>query len=95
MSKLQLSDIDNLATLARIALTDKEKTELLPTLDSIIGLVSEISEVVTEDRPSKAGVVKNVLRDDLLTHSGGEYSDAILANAPDTEDGFLKVKQIF
>ena len=95
MSKLQPDDMDNLATLARIALTDKEKTELLPTLDSIIGYVGEIGEVVTEDKPSKAGVVKNVLRDDTLTHKGGEYSDAILANAPDTEDGYLKVKQIF
>lgn len=88
-------DIDNLATLARISLTDKEKTELLPTLDSIIGYVGEISEVVTEDRPSKTGVVKNVLREDTLTRKGGEYTEVILKNAPDTEDGYLKVKQIF
>ena len=95
MLKLQREDIDNLATLARITLTEQEKSELLPTLESIIGYVGEISEVVTEDRPSKAGEVRNVLRDDAAVRSGGEFTDAILANAPDTEAGYLKVKQIF
>ena len=95
MLKLKQEDIDNLAALARISLTEKEKTALLPTLESIIGYVGEISEVVTEDRPSKVGVVKNVLREDAQTRGSGEYTDAVLKNAPDTEDGYVKVKQIF
>ena len=95
MLKLKIEDIDNLAVLARITLTAAEKESLLPTLESIIGYVSEISEVVTADKPSKVGVVKNVLRDDILTHPGGEFSKAILTNAPDTQDSYVKVKQIF
>ena len=88
-------DFDNLAVLARITLTQEEKNELLPTLESIIGYVSEIGEVITEDKPVQVGVVKNVLRDDLIENQGGEFTQSILKNAPDTENGYLKVKQIF
>ena len=43
----------------------------------------------------QVGVVKNVLSEDAQTRGSGEYTDAVLKNAPDTEDGYVKVKQIF
>ena len=92
---LKPEDIDHLATLARIHLSEEEKEEFPSQLEAILAYVSEINEVVTEDRPVSPGLVKNVTRsDDDLTVSGA-YSESILANAPNTENGYVKVRQIF
>lgn len=91
---LKPEDIDHLATLARIMLSDKEKAEFPKQLEAILAYVGEISEVVTEDRPVTPGLVKNVMRQDGDASVPGAYSEAILKNAPDTEDGYIKVKQI-
>jgi Asp-tRNA(Asn)/Glu-tRNA(Gln) amidotransferase C subunit len=34
------------------------------------------------------------MRPDADAYAGGEYSQAILANAPHAEDGYVKVNQI-
>jgi aspartyl-tRNA(Asn)/glutamyl-tRNA(Gln) amidotransferase subunit C len=91
---LSEKDVEDLAQLARIELKSSEKKSLLPTLESILSYVGEISEVVTEDRPIAEGIVKNVLRTDSNDNIPGSYSEAILKNAPSTEDDYLKVKQI-
>lgn len=91
---LKPEDIDHLATLARIKLSDKEKAEFPKQLEAILAYVGEISEVVTEDRPVAPGLVKNVMRPDNDATPPGSYSDAILKNAPETEDSYIKVKQI-
>ena len=92
---LTRDDINNLATLARIALSDEEKSTLPNQLDAILNYVSEISSVATKaDSVPRVGSLRNVMRLDTDAYVGGEYRDSILENAPNKEDGYVKVKQI-
>lgn len=38
--------------------------------------------------------VKNVLREDGVPHESGKFTEALLAQAPKTEKGYIKVKKI-
>lgn len=93
---LQKEDIEHLATLARIAVSEEEKEAFAAQLDSVLGYVSELNKVVTiEESAPAAGELRNVMREDEAPYIGGEFTEAILANAPHKEDGYVKVGQIF
>lgn len=92
---LKKEDIEHLSALARITVSDVEKEAFVPQLDAILAYVSELGKVVTkEDATPKAGVLRNALREDVNPYAGGEFTDAILANAPHVENGYVKVGQI-
>lgn len=93
---LKPEDIDHLSTLARIALSPEEKEEFPKQLEAILEYVGEISTVTTaEDAIPRAGELRNVMRTDTDAYSGGTFTEAIIANAPNQEDGYVKVQQIF
>ena len=93
---LERKDVEHLGLLARISLSEEEKDEFTSELDSVLSYVSEISKVTTEaDVIPEAGELRNVMRRDDNANSGGEFTEDILKNAPDTEGGYVKVKQIF
>lgn len=93
---LTRTDIDHLAALARIAVPDEEKDRLVKDLGGVLDYISELNEldieITAEDR---AGALRNVMRDDAEPNPGGTYTPAILENAPDKKDGYVKVRQIF
>jgi aspartyl-tRNA(Asn)/glutamyl-tRNA(Gln) amidotransferase subunit C len=92
---LKKEDIDHLATLARITVSSEEKEDFVRELDAILAYVSELGGVVTkEDVAPKVGILRNALRADENPYAGGEFTEAILANAPHVEDGYVKVGQI-
>lgn len=93
---LTKDDIKHLSVLARIAVSEEEEESLAKGLDAVLGYVSEVAAVATEkDVVPRAGDLRNVMREDDDAYPGGGFTDMILKNAPDTEDGYLKVKQIF
>lgn len=93
---LTRDDIDHLADLARLAVADEEKDRLATDLGGILAYVSQLEEVTTEASPTPdAGVLRNVMREDGEPTASGTYTEAILANAPETEDGYFKMKAIF
>ncbi len=92
---MKKEDLDKLAKLSRLSLTDEEKEKLALEFDSILSYVSEIEKVSVGERVLEAGLLRNVMREDGEPHESGLYTEAILNNAPDTEDGYLKVKQVF
>ena len=97
---MQLEDIKKLATLARIDMDDAEIKEIANDFGSIlayVGQVQEISGMLNADTSSKANTASaliNVMREDVVTNEEGSYSLKIIKEMPDTENGFLKVKQI-
>lgn len=93
---LTKDDIKHLSTLARIAVSEEEQESLAKDLDAVLGYVSEVAAVATEkDATPRAGDLRNIMREDDEAYPGGEFTGMILKNAPDTEDGYFKVKQIF
>ncbi len=97
---MQLVDIKKLANLARIDMSDEEMLEIGKSFDAILAYVGQVQEVSkaknieAESKKSDDYFLHNVMRDDVVTNKRGEYSDKIIAEMPDTQDGFLKVEQI-
>jgi aspartyl-tRNA(Asn)/glutamyl-tRNA(Gln) amidotransferase subunit C len=96
---MQLEDVKKLANLARIDMSESEMEEIAKDFDSILAYVDQIRKVSASS--AKQGLaesedyfLQNVMREDVVTNKTGEYTEKILKNAPDTESGFLKVKQI-
>ncbi len=89
---MEIKDVEKLAELAKIELTDTEKPTLLKDMDSILDYVKQISEAdVPEIEIEYAN--KNVWREDMLEELDFSH-DLIIEQFPDAKDGFVKVKKI-
>ncbi len=89
-------DIQNLADLARIEVAEGEAERLRSSMESILNYVSEVREVSGEEMVNmvEAGALRNVFREDGEPHAASQYTEGVLANAPSSEAGFVKVKKI-
>jgi aspartyl-tRNA(Asn)/glutamyl-tRNA(Gln) amidotransferase subunit C len=89
-------DIENLANLARIDISDKQADELADSISDILEYVDSVEEVAGDDNGDgpHVGPVHNVLREDKNPHEPGAYRDQLLAEAPDTEGGNVVVPPI-
>lgn len=89
---MDIKDVENLAQLARLELTEEEKKELLSDMDSILGYVKQIEEVkIGEVEPEYN--LRNVWREDEIVPR--EFSKELISKQfPNSQDGFLKVKKI-
>lgn len=93
---MEREEIEKLAELSRLRLTEEELTQYQTELSSILDYVSHIQEV-SDDVPALTPEdvsVANIFREDEATHEPGQYTDQLLASAPDTKDGYVKVKKI-
>jgi len=94
---LTIDDINNLARLARIELSEEEKVRLQKDMESILGYVGQITSVKIENAstvPADSAHI-NIMREDTVTTETGEYTEAVLANAPKREGDYFSVKAIF
>lgn len=92
---LEIQDIDKLAKLSRIELSDAEKEQLLKDVDPILGYVAQIKEAVSAVGEEKiAGEHRNITRPDADPFESGKNTKAILDDMPETEGNYLKVKKI-
>ena len=92
--KITLAEVEHVARLARLALDADEKERMRSQLDAILGYVEQLRRVDTEGVQPTAHVLPlvNVLREDEVRPS---YPvDAMLANAPDAQDGQFRVPRI-
>ena len=87
-------DIEHVARLARLELTDEEKARLRDQLGVILENAAKVSEVATDDVPPTAYAIprSNVLRPDEVTPS--LTVEEVLSNAPEVEDDRFKVPKI-
>ena len=91
---MQLQDIQKLAKLAQVDISEDEQESLIADMNSIIGYISKISEVQIDQAENEPGEIYNVAREDVVTTVTGSYTKSMLASAPDNQDGFIKVTKI-
>jgi aspartyl-tRNA(Asn)/glutamyl-tRNA(Gln) amidotransferase subunit C len=92
---LEIKDIEKLAKLARIELTIEEKESLLKEVDPILGYVAQLKEVVSSvGETKKAGELRNVTREDSLPNETASNTEVLVADMPESQDNYLKVKKI-
>ena len=91
---LTVEDVDHVAFLARLALTDDERQRLTGELSSILSHIAVLERLDTSTIPPTAQVVSlsNVMRNDEIEDSFPV--SAVLANAPRQRDGFFEVQAV-
>lgn len=92
---MDIKDVEKLAELARIELSQAEKEALLSDMKGVLDYVKVI-EGVEVDGEEVEYETYNVWREDLPRVAGEElFSREIITDQfPDSQDGFLKVKKI-
>jgi aspartyl-tRNA(Asn)/glutamyl-tRNA(Gln) amidotransferase subunit C len=87
-------DLDHVARLARLALSDEEREVLGRQLPVILEHAAKVGEVAADDVPPTAYAIAraNVYREDVPEPCLPQAE--ALANAPDQEDGRFKVVRI-
>jgi aspartyl-tRNA(Asn)/glutamyl-tRNA(Gln) amidotransferase subunit C len=91
---LTSEEVLHIARLARIALTDADVQRFTAQLSSILDHFAALAAVDTEGLEPTAHPLPlfNVMRADLVAPS--LQQEAVLANAPDKEDGFFRVRAV-
>ena len=86
-----LIDIENVANLARLSLTDEEKRRLPDEMGDIIAFANQLAAIDTEGVPVTAHVVplRNVFREDIPTENFTR--EQMLFNAPTTDGVYMTV----
>ncbi|CEH28113.1 Aspartyl/glutamyl-tRNA(Asn/Gln) amidotransferases ubunit C (Asp/Glu-ADT subunit C) [Aneurinibacillus migulanus] len=94
MSAISRNEVEYVAKLARLNLTEEEAVKYTEQLNSILEFAGKLNELDTANVPPTSHVldVYNVMRDDEVRPSV-EREDA-LRNAPDEEDGQFKVPAV-
>ena len=94
MSKLTLEEVEAIANLARLALTEAEKARFQDQLSTILDYVEALQELDTGDIPPTTSALSldNVMRADIVRPS--LPVEAALVNAPDQAENQFKVKPI-
>jgi aspartyl-tRNA(Asn)/glutamyl-tRNA(Gln) amidotransferase subunit C len=86
-------EIKNLANLARIDITDTEVQKFKFEIEPILAYVAQINDVQIDDSNSEY-LTKNIMRPDTAKSADSTEHELVIANAPDTQDGFYKVPKI-
>lgn len=93
--KLTVDEVRHVAELAKLHLTDEEIAEYTEQLSDILNYAEMLQSVDTSSVPPTPYVLPlvNVMRED----EPGEClsNEAALANAPDSQDGFFRVRAVF
>ena len=95
--KLSLEEVEKIATLARLELTEEEKSAFQKQLSSILAYVEKLQAVETSDvEPlSHVAALGNVLREDEAHPSDEAVRKALIDAFPEKENDLLRVKAVF
>lgn len=93
--KLSQKEIEHIAALARLKLTEEEKEKYSGQLSAILDYMEKLQAVDTEDIESTSQVtgLVNIMREDKVIESG--IADELVAGAPERQNGYIKVPKIF
>lgn len=92
--KLSKKEVEHIASLARLRLTDAEKDKYSQELSKILDYMDKLQAVDTAavEPTSQVTGLTNVMREDVIE----EFDDAsgILEASPDRQNGFFQVPKI-
>jgi aspartyl-tRNA(Asn)/glutamyl-tRNA(Gln) amidotransferase subunit C len=92
--KLSSQEVEYVAHLARLEITDKEKEKFTAQLNDILLYIDKLNELNTKgvEPMSHAIAVTNAFREDNIVNSIG--TEKSLANAPDARGEFFRVPKV-
>ena len=91
---ITLKDVEHVAKLARLELTEEEKITFTKQLGDVLKYVEQMNEVDTTGVVPMAHAfdVVNVMREDVVVYE--QTKEELMKNAPAEENGFFKVPKI-
>lgn len=91
---ITVKDVEHVAKLARLELTEDEKELYTKQLGDVLKYVEQMNEVDTSDVKPMSHAIDfvNVMREDKVIYE--QTKEALMSNAPDEENGFFKVPKI-
>ncbi|HLD28108.1 MAG TPA: Asp-tRNA(Asn)/Glu-tRNA(Gln) amidotransferase subunit GatC [Patescibacteria group bacterium] len=92
--QLSKQEVEHIATLARLELTEEDKNKYGKQLSDIFGYIEKMQEIDTANVESTSQVtgLLNVMREDEVVESDCEVD--LLDSAPENENGYIKVPKI-
>lgn len=91
---ITIKDVEHVAALARLELSEQEKERFAGQLSAILKYAEQLNQLDTDgvEPTSHAMPLVNVMREDAVKPS--LPIDKVLLNAPDEEDGQIKVPAV-
>lgn len=95
-NKITFKEVEHIAELARIELTEEEKRKFSGELSDVLGYVKQLGEADTKniEPVSQVTGLVNVLRDDVAENCGEDAKGIMIKNFPEEKNGYIKVKQV-
>lgn len=91
---ITIKDVEHVAKLAKIELSEEEKERFAKQLADIIEYANQLNEVDTSlvDPMDHPYPIINVMRDDTVSYENTR--EELLDNSPEEEDSFFRVPKI-
>ena len=91
---ITIKDVEHVAKLARLELTEEQKEKFTGQLGAVLEYVNQMNEVDTSDVAPMAHAIdfSNVMREDKVVYE--QTKEELMKNAPYEEDGFFRVPKI-
>jgi len=92
---LSLQEVEHIARLARLELTDEQKRRYRRQLEAILDHVAKLQELDTEDVPPTTSVSVGQVLLRMDEPRPGLSKDELLKNAPKQDDGQFQIPPVF
>lgn len=94
MAKITKREVEHVARLARLELSDEERETFTKQLNNILTYVEKLNELDTKDVEPTSHVlqIQNIFKEDEIRESLPR--ERALSNAPDRTDEFYRVPKI-
>ena len=94
--ELTNDDIRDIATLARIGITDAEVASYQKDLSSVLQYFEKLQQVNTDGVEEIGHItgIDNVYREDCAVETESHEREAIMQNVREQQDGYIKVKSV-
>lgn len=91
---ITIKDVEHVAKLARLELTEEEKELYTKQLGDVLKYVDQMNEVDTSNVKPMSHAIDfvNVMREDKVVYE--QTKEELMANAPEEENGFFRVPKI-
>jgi aspartyl-tRNA(Asn)/glutamyl-tRNA(Gln) amidotransferase subunit C len=92
---LSPQEVEHIAKLARLDLTDEQKARYREQLEAILDHIAKLQELDTQDVPPTASVSVGHMPLRVDESRPGLATDELLKNAPQQEDGQFQIPPVF
>lgn len=97
MDSITSEQVETLATLSRLGMTDKERVTITDTLSGALDHFSAIADIDTssESGHEDASGLRNVVREDVAIENRIAKREDIISQLPHKKDDYLQVPGVF